>query len=142
MRLLLILCFALAGSLCAQTATEVEIEISRGDTLLIGKAKGGVFQHLDMYRKTRWAGNEPAYDTATGNGFFQSFFATGDFDVAELPKQYAGRKFVVLGVEILSNKKTGQPMNIMYLQGEKPNMIIWVDFDKAFESGELKLLQD
>jgi hypothetical protein len=30
----------------------------------------------------------------------------------------------------------------MYLQGENPNMIIWVDFDKAFESGELKLLQD
>ena len=56
------------------------------------------------------------------------------------PKAYAGRKFVVLGVEVLSNKKTGQPMNIIYLQGEKPKLIIWVDFDKAFETGELKLL--
>jgi len=139
MRPLLILFFILAGSLQAQGLEEVEVEISRGDTLQIGKAKGVVFEHLDMYRKTRWVGNEPSYDTATGNGFFQSFFATGDFDVAELPKAYAGRKFVVLGVEVLSNKKTGQPMNIMYLQGEKPNLIIWVDFDKAFESGELKL---
>lgn len=139
MRPLLILFFVLAGSLQAQGLEEVEVEISRGDTLQIGKTKADVFEHLDMYRKTRWAGNEPSYDTATGNGFFQSFFATGDFDVAELPKAYAGRKFVVLGVEVLSNKKTGQPMNIMYLQGEKPNLIIWVDFDKAFESGELKL---
>jgi hypothetical protein len=139
MRRLLILFFAMAGSLQAQSAGEAEVEISRGDTLQIGKTKADVFEHLDMYRKTRWAGNEPSYDTATGNGFFQSFFATGDFDVAELPKAYAGRKFVVLGVEVLSNKKTGQPMNIMYLQGEKPNLIIWVDFDKAFETGELKL---
>lgn len=139
MRPLLILFFIMAGSLQAQSAGEAEVEISRGDTLQIGKAKADVFEHLDMYRKTRWAGNEPSYDTATGNGFFKSFFATGDFDVAELPKAYAGRKFVVLGVEVLSNKKTGQPMNIMYLQGEKPNLIIWVDFDKAFETGELKL---
>lgn len=139
MRQLLIMFFAMAGSLQAQTAGEVEVEISRGDTLQIGKANTGVFEHLDMYRKTRWAGNEPAYDTATGNGFFQSFFATGDFDVTELPKAYAGRRLVVLGVEVLSNKKTGQPMNIMYLQDEKPNTVIWADFDKAFGSGELKL---
>ncbi len=140
MRLLLILFLVLAGSLQAQSSGDVEVEIGRGDTLQIGKAKGrDVFEHIDMYRKTRWTGNEPSYDTATGNGFFQSFFATGDFDVAELPKAYEGRKFVVLGVEVLSNKKTAQPMNIMYLQGEKPNLIIWVDFDKAFETGELKL---
>jgi hypothetical protein len=142
MRSLFFISLFACNAVLAQKNEQVEVELKRGDTLQIGKTGGSEFKHLDMYRKTRWAGNEPAYDTATGNGFFQSFFATGDFDVAELPKQYAGRKFVVLGVEVLSNKKTGQPMNIMYLQGEKPNMVIWVDFDKAFESGELKLLQD
>jgi hypothetical protein len=132
MRSLFFISLFACNAVLAQKNEQVEVELKRGDTLQIGKTGGSEFKHLDMYRKTRWAGNEPAYDTATGNGFFQSFFATGDFDVAELPKEYAGRKFVVLGVEVLSNKKTGQPMNIMYLQGEKPNMVIWVDFDKAF----------
>ena len=72
MRHLLILFLALSGSLQAQSAGEAEVEISRGDTLQIGKAKADVFEHLDMYRKTRWAGNEPSYDTATGNGFSHS----------------------------------------------------------------------
>ncbi len=142
MRSLFFISLLACNAVLAQKNEQVEVELKRGDTLQIGKTGGSEFKHLDIYRKTRWAGNEPAYDTATGNGFFQSFFATGDFDVAELPNEYAGRKFVVLGVEVLNNKKTGQPMNIMYLQGENPNMIIWVDFDKAFESGELKLLQD
>jgi hypothetical protein len=142
MRLLLLLFLGSFATLQAQSADSVEVEIKRGDTLQVGKAAGEVFQHLDLYRKTRWAGNEPTYDTATGNGFFQSFFATGDFDVAELPKAYTGRKFVVLGVEVLSNKKTGEPMNVLYLQGEKSNLVIWVDFDKAFEHGELHLLID
>jgi len=142
MRSLFFISLFACNAVLAQKSEQVEVELKRGDTLQIGKTGGLEFKHLDMYRKTRWAGNEPSYDTATGNGFFPSFFATGDFDVAELPKQYAGRKFVVLGVEVLSNKKSGQPMNIMYLKGENPNMIIWVDFDKAFESGELKLLQD
>lgn len=142
MRSLFFISLLACNAVLAQKSEQVEVELKRGDTLQIGKTGGAEFKHLDMYRKTRWAGNEPSYDTATGNGFFQSFFATGDFDVAELPTSYSGKKFMVLGVEVLSNKKTGQPMNIMYLKGENPNMIIWVDFDKAFESGELKLLQD
>lgn len=39
------------------------------------------------------------------------------------------------------NKNTGKPMNVMYLKADLPNAVIWVDFDEAFENGELKLPQ-
>ncbi len=138
-RFLLIIFFLATTGLRAQSADSVEVEIARGDTLQIGTVETAFFKHLDMYKKTRWTGTEPAYDTASGEGFFKSFFATGDFDVAELPKAYTGRKFVVLGVEVLQNKNTGQPMNVLYLRGDLPHTVIWVDFDQAFESGELRL---
>jgi hypothetical protein len=142
MRLILIFIVLYSVSLKAQSSDSAEVEIARGDTLIIGKTTGENFKYLDMYRKTRWVGNEPAYDTATGDGFFKSFFSTGDFDVAELPKAYSGRKFLVLGVEILQNKNTGQPMNVLYLKGSMPHTVIWVDFDEAMQSGELLLSEE
>lgn len=116
-----------------------EINIGRGDTALIGKTSASVFYHLDMYRRTRWEPGAPAYDTATGNGFYQSFFK-GDYDAAELPSSYSGQKMVILGVEVLKNKNTGKDMNIMYLYGDMPNSIIWVDFDEAMATGEISFI--
>jgi len=120
-------------------AEEVEIEIGRGDTALIGKTSLSEFVHLDIYRRTRWDPDAPGYDTATGNGFYQSFFK-GDYDAAELPALYAGRKFVILGVEVLKNKNTGKDMNIMYLHGDVENSVIWVDFDRAVETREISFI--
>ena len=117
----------------------VEIDIGRGDTAVIGKTSASVFFHLDMYRRTRWEPGAPAYDTATGNGFYKSFFK-GDYDAAELPSSYSGQKMVILGVEILKNKNTGKDMNIMYLYGDIPNSIIWVDFDEAMATGEISFI--
>jgi len=117
----------------------VEVDIGRGDTAVIGKTSAAVFYHLDMYRRTRWEPGAPAYDTATGNGFYQSFFK-GDYDAAELPSSYSGQKMVILGVEVLKNKNTGKDMNIMYLYGDIPNSIIWVDFDEAMATGEISFI--
>jgi len=116
-----------------------EINIGRGDTALIGKTSASVFFHLDMYRRTRWEPGAPSYDTTTGNGFYKSFFK-GDYDAAELPSSYSGQKMVILGVEILKNKNTGKDMNIMYLYGDIPNSIIWVDFDEAMATGEISFI--
>jgi hypothetical protein len=116
-----------------------EIDIGRGDTALIVKTSASVFYHLDMYRRTRWEPGAPEYDTATGNGFYKSFFK-GDYDAAELPSSYSGQKMVILGVEILKNKNTGKDMNIMYLYGDMPNSIIWVDFDEAMATGEISYI--
>ncbi len=118
---------------------EIEVEIGRGDTAVIGKTALAEFVHLDIYRRTRWDPDAPGYDTATGNGFYQSFFK-GDYDAAELPSLYAGRKFVILGVEILKNKNTGKDMNIMYLHGDVENSVIWVDFDRAVETREISFI--
>lgn len=118
---------------------EIEVEIGRGDTAVIGKTSLSEFVHLDIYRRTRWDPDAPSYDTATGNGFYQSFFK-GDYDAAELPALYAGRKFVILGVEILKNKNTGKDMNIMYLHGDVENSVIWVDFDRAVETREISFI--
>ena len=118
---------------------EVEIEIGKGDTALIGKTSLAEFVHLDIYRRTRWDPDATGYDTATGNGFYQSFFK-GDYDAAELPALYAGRKFVILGVEVLKNKNTGKDMNIMYLHGDVENSVIWVDFDRAVETREISFI--
>jgi hypothetical protein len=116
-----------------------EINIGRGDTAVIGKTSAAVFYHLDMYRRTRWEPGAPAYDTATGNGFYKSFFK-GDYDAAELPSSYSGQKMVILGVEVLMNKNTGKDMNIMYLYCDIPNSIIWVDFDEAMATGEISFI--
>jgi hypothetical protein len=118
---------------------EEEIDIGCGDTAIIGKTSLSEFVNLDIYRRTRWDPEATAYDTATGNGFYQSFFK-GDYDAAELPALYAGRKFVILGVEILKNKNTGKDMNIMYLHGDVENSVIWVDFDRAVETKEISFI--
>jgi hypothetical protein len=117
----------------------IEVDIGKGDTAVIGKTSASVFFHLDMYRRTRWEPGAPAYDTATGNGFYQSFFK-GDYDAAELPSSYSGQKMVILGVEVLKNKNTGKDMNVMYLYGDIPNSIIWVDFDEAMATGEISYI--
>ncbi len=45
-----------------------------------------------------------------------------------------------MGMEVLSNKNTGEPMYIMYLKGSEPNSVIWVDFYEALDAGEIKVL--
>lgn len=124
---------------------EEEIEIGKGDTAVLKVPKGAMeYAFIDIYRKTRWAPNDgpnipkstPGYDTATGNGFYADFFE-GDFDVAELPSDFKGKKLVILGVEVLKNKNTGADMNIMYLNSEIPNSVIWVDFDEAVKFNEI-----
>lgn len=125
-----------------------EYDVGAGDTAVLGKSKGAeVYAYLDLYRKTRWDPADlvqdsftmkyGAYDTATGNGFYRYFFR-GDFDVAELPNEFEGRKFVIIGVEVLKKKETGENINVMYLKGFQENTVIWVDFDDAVKYMEIQ----
>jgi hypothetical protein len=144
MRQIAVLFFALlcfVGLRAQGTSDSVEVEIKVGDSIEIGTCKGDHYQHLDFYKKTRWSPVATPYDTATGSGFYASFFATGDFDIAELPATFKGKTFVVLGVEVLGNKKTGKPMHVLYLKGPQPNTVIWVDFYEAVDAGEIKFIR-
>ncbi len=142
----------LCTSLCAQNRPfqedVKEYEVGAGDTAVLGKSKGAeVYAYLDLYRKTRWDPADlvqdsftlkyGAYDSATGNGFYRYFFR-GDFDVAELPNEFKGRKCEILGVEVLKKKETGEDINVMYLKGFQENTVIWVDFDDAVKYMEIE----
>ncbi|MCC7299004.1 MAG: hypothetical protein IT244_11780, partial [Bacteroidia bacterium] len=82
----------------------IEVELRVGDSMEIGACPSPFFTHLDLFRKTRWEVGEDAYDTATGNGFYKSFFSSGDFNASELPADFSKKHFVVMGMEVLSNK--------------------------------------
>lgn len=147
MRLLLALMFAgFASAAYGQTDPTVivpddtlEIELAVGDSMEIGICPGDHYLYLDFFRKTRWAGNEEPYDTSTGHGFYQSFFTSGDFNALELEPSYRGRRFAILGMEVLVNKNTGADMAVMYLTGPEPNSVIWVDYYDALEKKEIGL---
>jgi hypothetical protein len=126
---------------------EEEVFISVGDTLVIGSPKSAkAFAFIDIFKKTRW---DPSplpndaftqkyntYDSATGNGFYRYFFR-GDFDAAELPIEYQGRKYEILGLEVLKKEKDSSPINVIYLRTEDPNTVIMVDIDQAVEFLEI-----
>ena len=126
---------------------EEEVSISVGDTLVIGSPKSAkAFAFIDIFKKTRWDPSPlpddeftqkyKTYDSTTGNGFYRYFFR-GDFDAAELPIEYQGRKFEILGLEVLKKEKDSSPINVIYLRTEDPNTVIMVDIDKAAEYFEI-----
>lgn len=144
MRFLVFGCLFFVSSVAlAQTRTEdsVEIEVKVGDSITLDSCSGDHYLHVDYFRKTRWVGTPKPYDTSTGEGFYKSFFTSGDFDIKDLPCSYKGTTLAVMGVEVLSNKNTGQPMYVLYLRGRDPNSILWVDFYEAVEAGELRFVR-
>lgn len=143
MRVFFIISFLFFSQIAFSQSTaedSVEVEIVVGDSIEIGNPSDTAFKHIDFFRKTRWSADTISYDTATGFGFYKSFFSGGDFDVAELPASYKGKRFAVLGLEVLTNKNTHEPMYIIYLQGPKHNEILWVDFYLAVDAGEIKFI--
>ena len=142
-----LLLLAAVVSILHVEAQAQEVSVGAGDTIVLGKPTSPeVFAYLDIFRKTRW---DPkplpddeftqkfgTYDSSTGNGFFRYFFR-GDFDAAELPASFEGRKLPILGVEVIPGKVEGELVNVMYLKTGDPNEIIVVEFDNAMQFGEL-----
>lgn len=120
--------------------TEKEVQLQVGQYLTIGNTESDVFLHLTYYKKTRIVDTKTPYDTATGKGFFQSFFLEGDFDSKPLPKQFSGRKFTILGMETLVKKETKEAKQVIYLKGDEPNSVIWVDVENAFLAEEILVI--
>ncbi len=142
--------FFISISLFAQSKEDVqtgELNVSVGDTLVLGKPKSAeVFAYIDIFKKTRWDPRPlpddeftrkfKTYDSSTGNGFYRWFFR-GDFDAAELPAKYQGRKFPILGLEVLSREKSGEPYHVVYLKTDKDEVVIMVDIDQAAQFDEI-----
>lgn len=114
----------------------VEIELSVGDTVTLGDCKETYFEHINYFKKTRFPEFLP-YDTATGNGFYRSFFSTGDFDSRQLSCSFKGKRFAILGLETLKDKKTGEDFTVLYLKGPEEHSVIWVDVAEASDKLEV-----
>jgi hypothetical protein len=125
-----------------------ELYIAVGDTLVIGKPKSEkVFAFIDIFKKTRWDPRplpEDAftqkfgtYDSSTGNGFYRYFFR-GDFDAAELPAHFEGRRFPILGIEVVTKEKNQTPLNVVYLKTDQEHVVIMVEIDNATQYDEIE----
>lgn len=127
---------AQSDSAISDTSANVEIELSVGDTLTLGDCKNTYYNHINYFKKTRFPEFIP-YDTATGQGFYASFFATGDFDAKKLSCSYAGKKFAILGIESLMDKKTKENFTVVYLKGDEAHSVLWVEIEPASNSLEI-----
>jgi len=80
-------------SVSAQVEKEVQIKIH--DTLYFDACQGDVFEHIDLYKKTRFEQDTVDFVSINGQDFYDAFFNTGDFDVARLPCSYSGSYGVI-----------------------------------------------
>ncbi len=139
MKSLTIIAFILLTSLYTQAQALVDKEIEVGMLVKIMPCKAGrtSLQSMDMYRKTRIPSEPIGIDSATGEGVFENFFAPGDFDTKRLPCEYSNKKYKVAALRVFDDPKTGKEKRVMILYTKEPLTMIWVEFDKALETGEL-----
>lgn len=91
---------------------------------------------MDLYTKTLFKDTIIPVDTATGEGLFESFFTPGEFDGKRLTcAQHASKKYRVASLREFEVK--GVKQRVMLLYTDKFNELIWVQFDKAVETGEI-----
>lgn len=139
MKPLLLACFSIVAVFTAHAQALVDKNIEVGMTVKIMPCKAGKtnLQTMDMYRKTRIPNGPVGIDSATGEGVFENFFAPGDFDTKRLPCEYSNKKYKVAALRVFDDPKTGKEKRVMILYTKEPLTMIWVEFDKAIESGEL-----
>ncbi len=150
LRLLLLpaLCLLSVVSISAQvidTAAEEEVEVFMkvGDLIQMSDCEGSEYHFVEIHRKTRTtrAPGEPrAYDTTTGEGFFDWFFREGDFDSMKMPCAMSGKSFQILSMQTFSDQKTGAARDVLFLKVDE-DTVAWVEFYPATEAGEIIILQ-
>lgn len=119
------------------------VELTIGDTLVIGECKSGeFFTHMDLYRKTRMEDTLSGYDTSGGSNFYEWFFLKGDFDASRLPCSYGKRKVVLASARQFILKEGQQPVMVLLAWIDPKKMeVVWIVTDPALESGEITVLK-
>lgn len=121
------------------TNTHAQIKnIEVGMFVKIGACKSSAkhFEHIDFYNKSLVTDTVIKVDTLTGEGVFESFFVKdSEFEGKRLPCSYANKKFKVATLREFVVK--GKNTRIMLLYTNKPNQLIWVNFDEAVEHNEI-----
>jgi hypothetical protein len=139
-RYILLIVFAILFINLQAQMQMVEKVIEVGMVVKIGSCANGkkAFESMDQYVKTRYPANDIKRDSITGEGIFEWFFTTGDFDAKRLPCDYSNMLLKVAALRELPDKEHPDEMRrVMFLYGKSPLELIWVEFDKAMELKEI-----
>jgi hypothetical protein len=131
------LCFIL--TICCYSSlsfAQKEVEFNIGDTLYFRQCEGENYKYMDLFSKTRWETDTIGYDTLTGEGFYQAFFMTGDFDVARLPCSFR-KKFCTISAVQQMSEPGKEPRTVVFATIEKNNKVVWIEVQQAFENDEI-----
>jgi hypothetical protein len=132
----LILCLFFSVNLFAQKIF-LKRNLEVGMTVHINKCKSKAFVSMDIYSKTRYPATEIKIDTLTGDGVFESFFDSGDFDAKRLPASYGNKNYKVAAIRIF-DEKDGKQKRVMICYTKSKLTLIWIEIDKAFELNEVE----
>jgi hypothetical protein len=138
MRSLFLLCFSLIVMTGYAETNDSTRMVQANDSVFIGLCPAKGFKYIQYYRKTRFPPSNATYDKPTGDGFYEFFFTDGDFDVKILPCEYAGKKFRIIGLRTLMDKKTGADRHVMFLD-LGPETVAWIELDGAVSEMEIYL---
>ena len=135
----LIIAFTLIGFLNARAQTEKEVKLEVGALVTIPVCKTGNknFTYIDLYTKTRYLTTDSLkIDSATGEGLLEFFMKPGDFDAKRLPCEYGGKTYRIAALHIFDVMPNKEKL-VMLLYTSDSRSIIWVEFDDAYEHGEI-----
>lgn len=113
-----------------------DIDISVGDTLEFWNCEGDNFEFIDLYSKTRFEETDLVYDSTTGEGFYEYFFTTGDFDVHRLTCDYARTKCIITAINYVTDDDGSQRL-VIFATIKANEKVAWIEAQEAFSAGEV-----
>lgn len=141
--LLLLIAGSAATPLHAQQkpSDSVEVELQIGGLIELATCKGGTYSALEMHRKSRTTLDldKPAYDTLSGEGFFNWFFREGDFDSQKVPCELKGKSFPIVSIESFTDRNTGAVRDVLFLKVDKFTYI-WCELGPALDADEIRIV--
>lgn len=129
--------FLIPCSSRAQDSIQQDINFAVGDTLIFGNTDSSFYPHIDYYVKTRIEPGNRTYNHETGDGFYQYFFSSGDFDASRLPASFKGKSCVIVAFQDVKGDD-GIERTIVLARLESERHIAWIEMQSALESGEIR----
>lgn len=126
-------------SLNTYSQDKENIQLAVGDTLEFSKCKGGDYLYMDLYTKTRFEPNNDTFNVETGEGFYNYFFKTGDFDAKKLPCSYSGKRAVIVAFQEVEDNETHEIRTIILLKVAE-HSVVWVEFLQAYNNDEVLVI--
>lgn len=135
----LLVIITLSISLNSYSQKKENLELAVGDTLEFGKCKGADYLYMDLYTKTRFEPNNDTFDIETGDGFYNYFFNTGDFDATKLPCSYSGKKASIVAFQDVEDNETHEIRTIILVKVAE-HSVVWIEFLQAYDNDEVLVI--